>query len=372
MKNPGRTDILLSAAAPALTVFFFVPFSLYLTNRQMFFAAPFNLALLLLSVSACVCLLLAFPVLLLKGKARARLFSLYAFLGAALWAQAYLLNWDYGLLDGSPLRWRLFELRSLVDVAVWAILFGYVAVRGAQKNASLRGLFLLLLFMQSGSLAYNWMAGRTNALGGRAREYAVTFQDQFTFSIEKNVVVLVLDAYQTDFFNRYIKENPDYRDRLPGFTYYPNALAEYHFTNNSIPSLLTGNYLIKSALPPGKRLRHYRSDFLKEHSLPALLKGAGYHVGVYPYYAHHVYTPAIFGEIADNYQPTREFARNESNEFAGLLAVALFRITPHPLKKKVHERFLSGIAFEQDRDEFLHYMQRQSRVGISQPTLRYY
>lgn len=116
VKQPGRIDILICGTTASLTVVFFVPFSLYLTNRDAFFTSPSAVAGILMAVVVAVSLAICVPVFFLKGKKRLVILSLLAFLAVAFWTQANLLNWNYGLLDGSALRWQLLERRTYIDV----------------------------------------------------------------------------------------------------------------------------------------------------------------------------------------------------------------------------------------------------------------
>ena len=136
-----RIDILIGTISLASTIFFFIPFSLYLLNREAFFTAPHVVAGMLLAFTVAIFLILASPLLLTKGKLRVVAVSLLAFLCIGIWVQANILSWDYGLLDGSTLRWRLFEKRSIIDVLVWLTLFVSITIIGIRKKVSLRTTF---------------------------------------------------------------------------------------------------------------------------------------------------------------------------------------------------------------------------------------
>ncbi|MCK5862794.1 MAG: sulfatase-like hydrolase/transferase, partial [Candidatus Hydrogenedentes bacterium] len=372
MNYPKRTDILLGAATLTLTALFFIPFSLYLLNKEVFFSAPSLVAMLLLAFAAIAFTLLSLPLLFTRGMARAAVLTMLMFLTLAIWTQANFLNWDYGLLDGSALRWRLFERHSIIDISVWLFLFISIMTIGIMKKISFRTLFLILLFMQSGNILYTWTTVNQDISHDTTENLSITTTDRFSFSTEKNIILLVLDAYQTDIFNEYLEHNPDFKKKLPGFTYYPNAVSEHFYTERSIPTLLTGNYLTANTVPENKTFKEHKNDMLRHHSIPALLKDSNYHVGIYPFYAKNNYPPAIFGGSADNYLHTNLLLEEGANEISGLMAVCMFRIAPHLFKKKIHTRFLLSASFEQDRDEFTFDMQKHLRAGITAPCFKYY
>lgn len=371
MNYPKRTDILLGTVALTLTALFFIPFSLYLLNKEAFFTPPLIVAGLLLALSVISFMLLAIPLLFTKGTTRVVALSLLAFLTIAIWTQTNILNWNYGLLDGSALRWQLFELRSFIDVSVWILLFVTIMVIGIKKNVSFRTAFFVLLFMQSGSVLYTCMHTH-NTSQGTTQDIFISDVNRFVFSSEKNIILLVLDAYQTDLFNEYLDSNPDFKNKMPGFAYYPNAVAEHFYTRKSIPTLLTGNYLLESRFQNSKDLEEYRNNLLMYQSIPALLKKSGYHVGLHPFFAEINYPPSIFGNIADNFLHANILMKEGVSELRSLMAVFLFRIAPHPFKYLIHSHFLLIPSLGQDRDEFTSDIKNHLSVGITEPCFKYY
>lgn len=243
---------------------------------------------------------------------------------------------------------------------------------GTIKKFSFRTLLLILLFMQGGSILHSWMMLQHNTLETDAKNLTISNNDRFAFSKNKNIILLVLDAYESDIFNEYLEKNPDFKEQMPGFVYYPNNVSEHFYTLRSIATLLTGNYLESSAYPNGKAQKEHRNDLLRNSSIPALLKHAGYHVGVYPFYARNNYPPEIFGAIADNYVRSSLLMNEGANELLSLMTVSLFRIAPHPFKKMIHNRFLLTPSYDQDRDEFSHDAQSLLKVALDTPSFKYY
>ena len=372
MNQPGRTDILLGSITLSSTVFFFVPFALFLLNRESFFAAPHIVAGILLAFTTAATLIFATPLFLTKGTLRFILLALVAFLSIGVWMQANLLNWDYGLLDGSALRWRLLEKRSLIDVATWFALFMAISIVSIRKEFPLRYLFFILIFMQLGNILFIWFNPATDTTRTGNSTLSITDKDRFNFSSNKNVVLMVLDAYQTDIFNEYLEKNPEVTDTLPGFTYYPDAVSEHFYTSRSIATLLTGNYLVSSSYEKSNSQKEHRNELFREHSIPALLKNAGYHVGLYPFYARNNYPPEVFGGIADNYVHTNLVLQEGASEIATLLEVSLFRVAAHPFKRMIYNRFLLTPSYDQDRDEFAIKMHQQLQAGLDTPAFKYY
>src|SRR5690606_15040160 len=101
---------------------------------------------------------------------------------------------------------------------------------------------------------------------------------KYAFSAEQNVILIVLDAFQSDVFDDIIKQEPKYASRLVGFTYFPDAVAGANFTEIAVPALLTGQ-IYDNGRP--------RQDFMREAFLKTgittLLNSQGFVADIYPW-----------------------------------------------------------------------------------------
>ncbi len=364
-------DVFLGGITLCSTGLFFIPLSLFLLNQQEFFSQIGEVAgyLALFSVGAAVLLTV---LLLLIGKSSRRVtVAALAFLSVGIWVQGYLLNWDYGSFDGSALDFQLMEWRS-ADLLLWVVLAVLILGVGIWKQPSFRLLFLLLLFIQGGNTLYAFRSAESFELSKQNDETSAGVSDlnQYTFSRYKNIIILLLDAYQTDFFNEYLAENPEFKAQLPGFTYYPDALATDYFTFRSLPALLSGKvHTFQTSFS------NYLMDAYRNHSLPARLHQAGYYVGIYNYYtfAQGAYQPRYFQGIADNYTSDLEhFEPYYWNEIKKLLATTFFRVMPHVAKNTVYTQFLLETSLDQDRDVFIQGVRTYGRVEGERPRFNFY
>ena len=163
--------------------------------------------------------------------------------------------------------------------------------------------------------------------------YAIGYDDatMFEFSKEQNVIILVLDMFQTDIFQEIIDEDNEYREMFDGFTYYRNAVGGHPTTYPSVTFILTGKHYDNS-IPIQK---HIKNAFL-ENSIPHMLKENNYRVDLFP--LHGPNAPEIYlgNEIASNIgnQHRGEVKRdiNEQRGATELQQLTLFRHVPHFLK----------------------------------------
>ena len=64
----------------------------------------------------------------------------------------------------------------------------------------------------------------------------------------KNVVLVVADMFSGGYMERIFKECPEYREKLSGFTWYPNMLAAATETATSMPSIFAGEEYLPLAM----------------------------------------------------------------------------------------------------------------------------
>ncbi|NLN93323.1 MAG: LTA synthase family protein [Candidatus Hydrogenedens sp.] len=324
-----------------------------------------------LALVAVVAGFVLFVILSLCGRRlRMLLLPLLAFLLLGGWAQSQLLNWYYGAFDGSPLDIALKDWRT-ADLLVWLVLAGLCVLTGIKKPGIFRSIFGLLIFLSLSNLAIALTQSRDMIPEEVVEEdTSVSWLNAFSFSKETNTVILLLDAFQSDYFNEYLEKNPDYGLKLPGFTYYPDTLATDYYTHRSLPVIMTGQHFkFKDSY------QTYLKKAYENHSLPVKFREAGYSVGIYNYFtlAHSMYRPVLFESIADNYTTeAEEFTPYYGKEICQLLYTTLFQSVPHILKKSVYTRKILDSSDDLDRDVFRKTLKDQRRLAFSDPRFTFY
>jgi len=157
--------------------------------------------------------------------------------------------------------------------------------------------------------------------------YKINYINQFNFSKQKNIILLVPDAFQSDVFYELVQEHPDFKKSFDGFTYHPDVTSGFSFTNGSIPNILTGVYFDFS-----KPYTEFIKDSYLDNSLPKVLIDNGYQVDLFPKYSERT----IFKDkrVMSNVRiKGRKASLLNSLE---LLDLALFRALPHFLKRYIH------------------------------------
>jgi hypothetical protein len=161
----------------------------------------------------------------------------------------------------------------------------------------------------------------------------------FLFSKHINVIILVLDTFQSDIFQDIILEDADLIASFDGFTYFRNSLAGSDGTSVSIPNMLTANNY-DNTIP---YLDFVKKSFL-DNSLPKALKDYSFSIDLYPIYKYSVYDD--FSSITFSGKKLMDWGAF-FKEQAFIIDLALFRSLPHFIKELIYNHqqwFLSGLV----------------------------
>lgn len=211
------------------------------------------------------------------------------------------------------------------------------------------------------------------------KEYYSNDQNKFVFSTKKNVIVLLLDTYQTDVFQEVIDEDPTYKDIFNGFTYFRNVTGGFPTTYPSIPLILTGQYYDNS-IP----IQTFIRKAFQTSSISRKLLQQGYDV----------YLPAepwayCDNQIATNYVKKKFALYNPATYHElqkgaiSLYEYSLFRYLPHFFKEYIYnnrkglrkilkeELFLDKAGKHSDV-VFIDKMVSKSKVGMNKDVFKFY
>ena len=236
---------IVCALALCFLLFVYAPYEMYLTNQLEFWFTAGQLvkpALLLFAV--CFVLL----VLLLLGARRMgeRVYTgLLALLWLALlctWIQGSYLVFDLPAMNGEEVWWDGFPLDRAMSVGLWVVLGAAVFVLwkklGAKRFPRLvlwgSAALCLLLGLTLGGLFL------TTDLEEKKLSHTCTDEDEFVYSADENLLILVLDAVDGRAFRQVLERDPAYPEIFEDFTFYTNAMGGYPYSMCSIPLILTG------------------------------------------------------------------------------------------------------------------------------------
>lgn len=328
LKSDFREKIFSSLAVSLLlsfTLFFFIPMQLYMTNSIEFdFIFPDLLFFLLLiagATSILLCILLVFIAARFCLKQRMENFVFAV--GFLLWLQSNILVWRYGPLDGRQIPWGDKMVLGLIDGAIWlaVLVLAQVKINFFSRIAK-RTAWALLLLQLFFALFYYF----SSPPFPDSSNFNFSKKGQFDFSRQKNVILLVIDCFQSDLFQEIIDEECSLKETFAGFTYFRNTLGGFPTTYASVPLILTGKYYDNS-----QPIQHFiKNSYLSSSSLPLVLNQHGVQVALFPTVRKVVYSnPSMAMNIIKRPYPFLW------SEFGSLMDISLFRALPHFGKRLV-------------------------------------
>jgi len=295
-------------------------FSVSFTSILSFFLMP-ALGLILVSVSI---------GLLLPKSLQKRYISILFIVGLLILLQSNLLVWKYGLLDGQGIDWTESTWRGYIDGLLWVLLLAvsYFFYRPISRIAApvaivLICLQLFLIGFSTAQQAKYWEGKGKNAFE------LVPPQELFQFSSKKNVIHILMDAFQSDIFEEIVEKDPGfYYNALQGFTFFRETTGSFPTTKMSLPAIFSG--------------RNYLNDVPMPRFLDAVYEGQTITNALYDkgYYVDLATGPDISGKHSVKYHipvPYGVTARDYKQANSALmLDLVLFRCVPHFVKRYVY------------------------------------
>ncbi|MCP5049901.1 MAG: sulfatase-like hydrolase/transferase, partial [bacterium] len=328
-KGFSLVTALTVAAFFSFTLLVFGPAYIYFTNSLEFNFSFVDIASRLIAVSLALVVVLALILRRLKTGYYEKSISLLFALSVLLWVQGNLLVWNYGPLDGREIHWNEMWVQGLLDAGIWIglLILAFKKSGWFAKIARNGSIAFILIQLLSVSMAM-MRAPETPSF----KRYYIDESQKYSFSSQRNVILLMLDTYQTDLFQEIIAGDERYKDIFRGFTYFRNSLSAFPKTYTSVPSFLTGR-TYDNSIP--------MVDFVKEaytsgSSLPGILKQAGYRVELYPFPG--TEKTIYFSESTASNIKKRETGGVFGEDIGFLVDITLFRHIPHFSKRWVYNR----------------------------------
>lgn len=326
-------------AALALACCFLValygPLELFFTNLEDFkfgFSALFPILLVFFILAFVCCVLLLTMCYLLYQ----RLYDVVICAGLAVFLSAYVqgmfLSGDLPALDGSTLRWYLYKVQDIQSIILWGLVFFAVLLcaRFLHREKMYRLISGLSMFLTAVLLVTGISVGILNGGFSSGPTPIMTTEGQYTMSTEQNLVVLVVDAVDSkDFYDLMETTDPEYRDMLEDFTYYPNTAGAYPFTKYGLPQILHGQWYENQ-----EDYHSFTQRAMTQSPLLEQLRNENYRIGLYEEEADY-----MGGNVVKDAENLQEIAYEISDPVQLIkeeLKLIWFKYAPWPVKKYVN------------------------------------
>jgi hypothetical protein len=328
--RPPRLPALLAAALLAATLVG-VPVQIYRAAALDFASASRDLLLAVFAAGLVAFAVLALVFLLAPAGLRRSAGPLLVAVAAYAWARSGFFPGPSVNLDGTAVTADLSTgwAGLLVPVAAGALL-GALAVRRPRDAASVLAVLLAGSIVQSLATAASAWGSKAPTPGSAAAS------SLFEWSRRGNVLVLVLDAFQSDVFEDVLQAEPRLRDDLDGFRYYRLASSTAPTTYLSVPTIHGG-----FGYRPGQSVLDFYDEAIVEGSVLNRLARAGYRTSY----------SSIIGKCprsVDDCTATVQLARTRvellATEAAKLVDLGLYRVLPDAPRQAVLRQGRGPIA----------------------------
>ena len=235
-------DEVMVIVAFALTFSVFIPLDIYINNAQEFWFSLQDIGWILAACCVVVICLLLMVSRILIGRARSVFTCLLLGITIGLFMQSYIVNMDYGVLDGREIEWGKYTKHAILNSIMWlaCIVAPFVAskVSFCKCKKYFKNISFGILVVQITTLIILFL--NTNIT--KIETKTLSTDKMFNLSVDKNIIIFVLDSFDTDIFNTLLNKYPYILKEFKDFTYYKEAVSAYSMTIGAIPHILTGEW----------------------------------------------------------------------------------------------------------------------------------
>lgn len=275
--------ISIIAAVLSFTLTMFAPLEIYLTNiKEFWFGVKLLMPVLLLVFAGVLItsLIVLNLVAVFSKKVAYVLTYIYFVLVALLYIQGNFVVSTLGSLDGTSIDWNVVNPDRIISAVLWIVGIVLVIViycRIGSKEKLIKTvsyISIALVLLETVTLVS--VAIMNKSQFANKYFYYATQKDEMRLSDKENVVIFVLDSFDSTLFNDTVSQYPECKNTFDGFTYYPDTLGCFGYTELALPQILTGikydnqtNYL------------EYMRDGFDSNPLYTRMIDNGWNMGIY-------------------------------------------------------------------------------------------
>lgn len=313
-------------------LFGYGPAEIYLSNKgseEMWFS--FNEILLPAVIIMVASLMVIIGLLLiLPTKGYHAAMAVITAVGVLLLLQALFLPNDYGSLNGSQIDWSQYTGRLVYNTTIWIVVIAGAIFWAFRNWQSFRKVMqftaVILLVLQAATLVTAGITHTEENKETATEEVYLTTEGLYTVSSERNTIVFILDAFDSQLMCDLLEENNDeLTSSFSDFTFYHNTSGGATRTKYAIPFILTG----KTNDTGGTYVEYIKESFQKSPLFRELRTGK-YNTGFYTEYG---YVDRTQTEAIDNLSSGGKMkATSQWGLSKDILKMTAFKYMPHVLK----------------------------------------
>lgn len=235
--------------------------------------------------------------------------------------QQMFLNGNMNKMEGNEQHWNTIEITG--NVIAWLIIIALllIVLYKSKKNDLI--ISYASAFIAGIQLITFLVVLLTSNVTGSGKQQLIE-NNNFKLSKNENLVIFILDAYDTQMLDKVLADEPQYLEPLHDFTYYSNMKSRYTATDGSLPYLLTG----RIAEEEDTYYDIYdKSTFLKD------VKGYGYDINILTaaYYVE-PFEQGIVDNMTEDYYCVLDFEKTVSQ----MSKCVRYRSAPFIIKPYYH------------------------------------
>lgn len=329
----GKSWLLLSVEL-GFMLCIFAPLEAFFTNESEFwFNLSHLLPVLLVVFVAFTLSVMAFCCFVQKSKVS---FYVYSFMFCTLlflYIQGNYVPRNYGVFNGVDIEWDSYTSYAVVSIVlllVFFVLWIVISLKVKEKIYPVaRVICIILLLIQLVTIGTLYI--QNNVFGEKNTDsIVVTTDDMFHLSKDKNILIFILDAFDSAYMQEELNgENGDkYREIFSDFTYYPDTLGTYPTTRAALPYILTGVWYEND-----KPYVDYVRDAHTDNEIYTTLEENDYSVSVYT-------SPLYISPDYSMYTNVREgkYVVGNYGDFAAkIYQLVAFNYMPHQIKRVFYD-----------------------------------
>ena len=338
------------------TALIFIPFDIFFANSSDFAFSFSDFWWIMVSFGLLIFVFFMVVSIVLPKKAFAFIESFVFSLAFLFYVQRMFLNFFIGSIVGIKLDTAEHPLWAFANSLIWVgVVVGVFALL-YKKDLWVNVLYAVsvgLIFVQGIALVSLFITEKPFDLKQSSESLTVTTEGLYELATENNIIVFVLDYYDFSYYDAVKESEPDFYNRLEGFTYFDNTASVYSRSFPSNPYLLTGLELDEYFVnPPDECINSAfeKSSFLSE------LKNLGFEIDIYTF-------DAFIGETG------KSLARNYSKEgsiisywgtLAGMLQCSMYFEMPYLVKPFFWIYEINSMAVKENQyilDDFKFYVE---------------
>ncbi len=245
-----KLQIFLCSLFSCFLFFIFAPLEIYLSNKTSFWFSIYDLIpyLGIFFIMSLALEIFVFYLINIFFPSLTHLLIMLQFsISFALYIQGNYIIADYGILDGNPIKWDEHILDGIISnglfilLVISSIIVYFIVNRMIMlKVISIISTCIVLIQL----ITLSTLLIQKNGFEG-SYSYTCTTKDEFNYSNEQNLIVLLLDNFDGQLFSDLLdsEQSDHYSSILKDFTFFSDAMTMYSATDMSLPQILTGeNY----------------------------------------------------------------------------------------------------------------------------------